>query len=262
MLEIIVIAVIGTALAGIWDLKTTEVPDHLPYAMIVIGILYWLVNALATGVYTNLIISLTVGTILLALGLVMYKKGQWGGADACILASIGYMIPVYDGLFIFPYVMNFALVAVAYTVIYALVIGLLNPRLFSLFAKDARKKIVLITVPFAALAISAGAYLVYNFVFMVPITMLLLFASFITVFFVYAKTVEAHYFIRKIPASKLRKGDVLVKGNWVGLSDSEVHKLRSGKKYVTIKDGVRFVPVFAIALVLTLLFGNLFLLFV
>src|SRR3989338_6766287 len=120
MLEIIVIAVIGTALAGIWDLKTTEVPDHLPYAMIGIGILYWLVNALATGVYTNLIISLTVGTILLALGLVMYKKGEWGGADAWILASIGYMIPVYDGLFIFPYVMNFALVAVAYTVIYAL----------------------------------------------------------------------------------------------------------------------------------------------
>jgi len=46
----------------------------------------------------------------------------------------------------------------------------------------------------------------------------------------------------------------------VGLSDSQVHRLRSSKKYVTIKDGVRFVPVFAITLVVTLLFGNMFLL--
>ena len=259
MLEIIVIAVVGTVLAGIWDLKTTEVPDHLPYAMIGIGIFYWIINGLTTGVYTNLMISLLVGTVLLAIGFVMYKKGQWGGADAWILAAIGYMLPVYDGaLFIFPYIMNFAIVAIAYTVVYALAIGLMNPHLFSLFAKNARKRSWMIVLPLAAFAGSLAVS--YSYSIILPLTIFLAFASFIAVFFVYAKTVENHFFTRKIPVSKLKKGDVLEKGNWVGLSDSQVHRLRSSKKYVTIKDGVRFVPVFAITLVVTLLFGNMFLL--
>ena len=259
MLEIIIIAVVGTALAGLWDLKTTEVPDHLPFVMIGIGVLYWLINAATTGVYTSLIISVSVGTLLLAGGLVMYKKGQWGGADAWILAAVGYMIPVYGGaLFIFPYLMNFALVAIIYTVVYALAIGVMNPHLFGLFAKSARKKAWMIITPIVALLGSVMTYAVYSSVILQPIIFLLAFASFVSVFFIYAKTVEAHYFTRKIPAGKLRKGDVLEKGNWVGLSDSEIHKLKSSKKYVTIKDGVRFVPFFAITLVLTLLYGNLF----
>ena len=44
MLEILIIAVAGSVLAGLWDLKTTEVPDQLPIGMVVIGIAYWILQ--------------------------------------------------------------------------------------------------------------------------------------------------------------------------------------------------------------------------
>ena len=69
---------------------------------------------------------------------------------------------------------------------------------------------------------------------------------------------EKHVFKKKIPTSRLRVGDVLDKGNWVGLTARQIKLLRGRKRYVVIKDGMRFVPVFVIALVLTLLFGNVF----
>ena len=70
--------------------------------------------------------------------------------------------------------------------------------------------------------------------------------------------IERRVFKKKIPTGRLSVGDVLENGNWVGLTERQVRKLKREKRYVVIKDGMRFVPVFAIALVLTLLFGNLF----
>jgi len=48
---------------------------------------------------------------------------------------------------------------------------------------------------------------------------------------------------------------------WRGLTEKEVRKIRRTKKYVVIKDGIRFVPVFPITLVISILFGNIFFLF-
>lgn len=260
MLEIIAIAVFGTVLAGLWDLKTTEVPDQLPYAMIGIGILYWLADAFVTKAYANLVTSLLVGSAILAFGMIMYKKGQWGGADAWIFAAIGYMIPIYDGtLFIFPYIANFAVVAVFYTVVYAIGVGILHPEIFRLAGDEIRKKAKFILLPLAAFIGTSAAYLVTGEIMVLPVALVLGVAFLMAVFFMYAKTVEKNYFTRKIPVGKLRKGDVLQEGNWVGITEKDIAKIRSKHKFVTIKDGVRFVPVFAIALVVTLLFGNVFL---
>src|SRR3990167_4793233 len=143
MIEIIIIlAVAGSIIAGLWDLKTTEVPDPLPIGMVAAGVLFWVANWLLTGDSYSLMISLGVGTALLAAGLLMYRKGQWGGADAWILAAIGYMIPVYRGeLFIVPYLFNFMLVSIAYTVVYSLVIVLLHASVFRHVAKDFAQNI-------------------------------------------------------------------------------------------------------------------------
>lgn len=255
MLEIVILAVIGTALAGIWDLKTTEVPDQLPYAMVGVGILYWLARFLMGGGAYTLLVSLLVGTLLLAVGLLLYKKRQWGGADAWILAAIGYMIPVYGGsLFIIPYLMNFMVVSIVYTVAYALAVGLLNRRVFPYVAKDLRQHAKIIaasTVGVAAVvaALGAPAFLLSR---LVPLIFLLL------VFWRYAVVIERRVFRKKIPVSELKSGDVMEGGKWVGLTEQDVRRIKRSRRFVVIKDGMRFVPVFAIALVLTLLYGNLF----
>ncbi len=259
MIEIMLLAaIIGTAIAGLWDLKTTEVPDRLPYLMIGFGIVFWLVSGIATGDFVPLFYSLVIGSVLLAFGLIMYRKGQWGGADAWILAAIGYMIPFYDGvLFIVPYVMNFIVVSLVYTVIYAIIVGLMNPKSLKLFRKDVAKNVKLLLIAPACLAGIIAAFLATRAYFIFPLIFLFSFLTVMIFFWRYALVLEKNVFRKKIRVSKLKKGDVLEKGNWVGLTEADIRKMKKSS-YVTIKDGVRFVPVFAIALVVTLLCGNLF----
>ena len=255
---IILIALIGSIIAGLWDLRTTEVPDPLPIGMVVIGIVYWVANWLITGDAASLIVSVAVGTALLAAGLLLYKKGQWGGADAWILAAIGYMIPVYNGeLFILPYILNFMVVSIAYTVVYSLVVGMLHAGVFRHVAKDfAQNAKTIAAVPAAVLAVLLIASMYMPVIGLAPT--LLALVVLLVMFWRYATVIEKHVFRKKIPTSKLRKGDVLETGNWIGLTDRQIKRLRRERRYVVIKDGMRFVPVFAIALALTLLYGNLF----
>jgi prepilin signal peptidase PulO-like enzyme (type II secretory pathway) len=75
---------------------------------------------------------------------------------------------------------------------------------------------------------------------------------------IFVKTVEDVAFKKRILVSKLKVGDVLFESKvWEGISEKELKKIKaSGKKFVWIKEGVRFAPVFPLALILTLLYGN------
>lgn len=259
MIEIVLLALAGSALAGIWDLKTTEVPDQLPVGMVVIGIGYWVMNWLINSDAYSLGVSLLIGTVLLAAGMLLYKKGQWGGADAWILAAIGYMIPLYGGeIFIVPYLFNFIIVSIVYTVAYAVIIGLLNPSVFAYVKKDfAKKSKIIISVPAAVfIAILVAATQMPNAAIL--LTRLLPLVILLMLFWRYAAVIEKRVFRKKIPTSMLKVGDVLEKSKWTGLTEADVKKIRKQKRFVVIKEGMRFVPVFPIALALTLLYGNLF----
>ncbi len=257
---IIVLAVLASIISGIWDLFTTEVPDQIPYAMVGSGILYWAYNWLSTGNIQLFSISLFTGTLLLGLGLLMYKKGQWGAADAWVLAGIAYMIPVYNGsVFILPYLMNFVFVALGYVILYALLVGFQNRAIVANgLKKDLNKNSKILTLPPVAIFIAlviASAYnsSALNYWFAAPFSLVIL------VLWRYAKVIENTVFTKKISTKKLRTGDVLEKNIWIGLTSKEIKRLKTSKKYVTVKDGIRFVPVFTITLLLTLLGFNLFL---
>lgn len=260
MIEIIIaIAIIGSVVSGLWDLKTTEVPDPIPIGMVVAGIVFWGANWLIKGDLNSLAVSLAIGTMLLVAGLILYKKGQWGGADAWILAAIGYMIPVYRGeIFIVPYLFNFMIVSIVYTVIYSVVIGFIHASVFSYVKKDfIENKLMLAGIPASALFVLLLASVQFpQAIVLVPGLLPLIIL--LVLFWRYALVIEKHVFKKRIATSKLKVGDVLEKGNWVGLTEKQIHKLRHEKRHVVIKDGMRFVPVFAIALVITLLFGNIF----
>jgi hypothetical protein len=74
----------------------------------------------------------------------------------------------------------------------------------------------------------------------------------------YGKYIEKNLFKRRIPVGKLRAGDVPVGGKWRVLKPAEVRALKKRGGSVWIKEGVRFAPVFVLALILTLAFGDLF----
>lgn len=262
MIEIIIIALAGSIVAGIWDLFTTEVPDEIPYLMITAGIFFWYIISGMNGDLFPLFISLAGGTLLLIFGLVLYHKGKWGGADAWLLAAIAYMIPVYEGqIFILSFILNMVFVSMFYMAIYSVALGIKNKSVFAYFIKDLKKnKLTVAAIPLGFLILSA--VLVFSFadataLFINNLILTFIAVVLLTFFWRYAHAIEGHIFIKRIQSKDLKAGDVLAETNWIGLTEDEIREIRKRKKYVTIKDGVRFVPVFAITLAVTLLWGNM-----
>ena len=64
-------ALIGSTIAGLWDLKTTEVPDDLPIMMVAIGVAYWYFSWITSGNIYPFLVSIILGTTVLAIGLLM-----------------------------------------------------------------------------------------------------------------------------------------------------------------------------------------------
>ncbi|MCD6381373.1 MAG: prepilin peptidase, partial [Candidatus Aenigmarchaeota archaeon] len=106
------IALFGSLIAGLWDLKTTEIPEEIPALMTGFGLFIWFIYALSIGNMYPLFLSVIVGTMFLSIGWVFYRMGQWGDGDAAIMASIGYLVPFFPSipLFSFSFFVNIFIV--------------------------------------------------------------------------------------------------------------------------------------------------------
>lgn len=260
MLEMIFLAVLLSSIAAFWDLLTTEVPDEIPALMISSGVFFWYIRWL-NGDAAAFVYSLLIGTAILAAGLVLYKSGKWGGADAWILAAIFYMVPVVNNrIFLVDYMYNLLIVSSAYTIVYAIILGLLNRNVFRYFLVDLKANARMISVLLMCLA--AGFALIYLYSLPPPFISITIMFTFLLFFWRYAQAIEKKVFTKRIPAGNLKVGDVLQSMIWRGLTYEEVRKIRKQKKYVVIKEGMRFVPVFPITLIVTLFYGNVLFLFI
>lgn len=291
MLEILafVIALLGSSIAAAWDLKTTEIPDWIPHVMIASGLLINGLQSYLLWSYWPLLTSCIVGLGFLGFGFLMYHFGQWGGGDVKILSAIGFLLPTAPSFasasfFSFPfpldifkfsisYLFNVFLFGAVYMLVYALAIALMNKGVISEFTRDvkASSKLIIASSAFLFIAlIAVGIYMTGMFnlhgntlsVFInsaVPLVLT------ISLFFVwkFVKAVENVGFKKRISVRELKVGDVLLESKvWEGITEKELRKLkRSGKRYVIIKEGVRFAPAFPIALLITVLFGDALLLF-
>ncbi|MBI2173146.1 MAG: prepilin peptidase [Candidatus Aenigmarchaeota archaeon] len=259
MFELWIPALIAATAAGLWDLKTTEVPDEIPALMIAAGLFYWAMNAMVFGITGPFVNSVILGTVILALGIFLYKRGQWGAADAWILGSIFYMVP--DFWFFSGYIINFFLVAVAYMIIYSVVLGFRRKGTWKFFVADVRKTWKYIAaIPagfFVVMAVVSAVFSDFTVIISPVFAAVLALISAMAVFWRYGVVVERHVFRKKVSTSHLRPGDVLDKGIWVGLTKEDIKKIRAKKRYVIVKDGIRFVPVFPITLAVTVVFGSL-----
>lgn len=269
---------LGLGAAGYLDLKTTEFPDWLPYALIVYALLVrgafaWLLSDWA--ILTN---SIAIGLVFLGAGLGLYYLRQWGDGDAWLLGALGFLFPDPAGFafrgglpaaggFQFPVALlfNFFLIAFAYLIVYALGLGLRTPHTFQLFSRTLKRKelermlglaigfAIALVIVFAGLGAWERALLPALFgVIGFPLLVLSL-----LLFLRYGRFIEHTVFKRRVPASKLRPGDVPVGARWKVLTEAEVKRLRKQGGYVWIKEGVRFAPVFVLALLATILAGGM-----
>ena len=266
----LIVAFVGSIYAALWDLKTTEIPDEIPHAMIIFALVFYGIQSIIESKYWIFLDSLIAGGIIFALGFIMYYAGQWGGGDAKILAAIIFLIPVANTTLPFPvtYLLNVFIVGAAYMILYSLVLALMNRKIFSAFFVDIKKSKAVLALGsialFATFAIINYLILValsypVNYFSLVGNSLIPLFAAIgLFVIWRFAKAVEDVGFKKKIPISKLRVGDVLIDSKiWEGITEKQLKKVKkSGKRFVWIKEGVRFAPTFPLALAFTLLYGD------
>lgn len=274
------IALVGSAIAGAWDLKTTEIPDVISHLMIVLALAFWSIQSYLLNDYWLIAQSLLVGLSLLGLGFLMYYFGQWGGGDAKILSAVGFLMPsniLGSARLLLPFPVSFLvnvfLLGAVYMIIYALVLSVRNREIIRDFLNNmkASSKNTLIFFSFISVFLFALTYylsLHYGLGIRIAQSAYISLAS--SVLYValislwkFVMSVEKVGFRRSIPVRKLRVGDVLLESRfWEGLTKEQVGKIKkSGKKVITIKDGVRFGPVFVIALLFTVFVGDAIALF-
>jgi len=272
---LLLVAFIGSGLASIHDLKTTEIPDEIPYVMIGIGIVGNLIESYLAWSYWPFLLSIIVGLSFLGVGFLMYFMGQWGGGDAKLLSGIGFLLPQLPPQFkislFFPFPVslffNVFFVGAIYMIVYALTMSIVNKRVWDVFLKDLRansRAILIINFALVAfLFISSIILTRYYHTFLVidamafGIMIILVFSG-LFILWKFVKTVENVGFKKRIPISKLKIGDVPVDYKiWEGITEKELKKIKgSKKKYIWIKEGVRFAPAFPLALAFTILLGD------
>lgn len=279
-------ALIGTAVGGWIDLKTTEVPDIVPMSMAGAGLLLHIANIFLTGSFQGIISAFAVGALYLAIGYIFYYTGMWGEADVLLLAAVGFLIPQplsffnmsgLGGMYPIIFILNTFIVGGVYSAVYTLILAFMRPVVFSNFWKDVvgyRKKmavfLVALTSGFVVLSFGIAWFFNANVppeFMLAQIAFFLPMAFFMIIVYRFALVLDRTVFRMKVPVSKLKEGDVLaedlkLKGGtlsgklFIGLTEEQVEMIRKERKHVDIKEGIRYGPTFFFSLLYTWLFGN------
>lgn len=263
------IALCGSAVASYYDLRTTEVPDEVFHVMILLALPFVLIKILSREFYFHYLMP------LLAFSYLMYKFGQWGGADSVLFAIIVTLVQRAPNAFspklVFPiqfsFTFNIFFIGAVYTVLYAIFEASRNKKFTRAFIGEIsrmKRNFLLIFILFFAILHAIFSY--FNFPLQQALMLSLSFAFTaisLTILFKFLRLVESKIFRKRIPVSKLKIGDMLLeRRELVGITRMELRQIKkSGKKYVWIKTGVRFVPVFFATLLFTVVCGDVLILF-
>lgn len=271
---LVVIGVAGFAYTGYKDLKTTEFPDWVPYGMIAAAVAVKFASAFLINDYSVLSASVINGALLLGIGYILYLVGSWADGDAFALGALGFLFPLRTGLFNATHFLPLPLMLISnvfllggiYMVVYSLVVGVKNPWVFSDLKKDIVKnanRLALALLGIAAFAFGS-TYVMAKSMGIEPSAALLsvpagflVYSAFLLLLWRYVKIIDQKVFIKKIHASKLRYGDIPVVMKQLKMPDPAlIRKLRAKGGYVKIKEGVRFTPVFLMAFLFTVVYGD------
>lgn len=214
------VALTGSAIAGLYDLKTTEIPNRISLTMIITGLL---INSLQSIIELSpvyVLQSLAVGSSFFTLGFLMYLGGQWGGGDAKILTAIGFLIPsltvnssIINAL-PFPILLltNIFIVGAVYIIFYAIGFALTKSYLIKEYIQNLNdKKLPLIGLYSGLLIFTIiTAYILQIFEHIYFLVAMI--TSFIGLILIWEllKIVQNSGFVWEIDTAELEPGDMLL----------------------------------------------------
>ena len=272
MIEVIflgVLAVIWLAFASIQDLREHEVANWIGFSLIVFALgvrfFYSLFLGGGFGFFYQGLIGLA---IFWGIGNLFYYSRMFAGGDAKLMYAMGPILP-----FSLSFITNlksfgmflaiFLIVGGVYGMVWSLVLTFMNLKSFGKeFVKQFKlnKRYVWLGLVFGIVFVALGFIeslfvLLGGLIFVIPY------------FYLYAKAVDEVCMVRRIPVGELTEGDWLyedvllgkkkLKADWEGLEMKDIEEIRRKKKFVTIRYGIPFVPVFLIAFLIWFYFlGN------
>ena len=250
--------------ASAQDLKKREVADWLNFSLLIFVIGFLFFNSLFSGNWNILYQGLFGFAVFFVLANFFYYARFFAGGDAKLMIALGPAITFAGsfkinlelaGLFL----LFFMFIGSFYGIIWTVFLSVKNCRFFKkeLFKNFNENKnrlgvFLLSAFLFFFIGFFYSLFFIISFIFL-----------FIPFAYIYARAVENTCMIKKVDTEKLTEGDwlykdvrvkgKLIKSNWEGLSKKEILFLKENKKFVLIKEGIPFVPVFLLSYIVLLL---------
>ena len=271
------IVLVSLLVASYTDLKTREVPDWLNYCVIAAGIGLRLLFSVYYWDYHFIIEGLVGLCLFVAVGLIMFYAGQWGGGDSKMLMALGAVLGVSFRLdtFIVSFFINLLVSGAIYGLLFSLYLAIKNKKAFRREAQAFVKKYSKYVhgSVLGLLVLTLVSYFTIHDLFLKFLTMaMLVFLLVLVMLWIFVKVVEKACMLQLVNPRVLTEGDwvskevrykgkVLAGPKDLGVSKQQIKhlvKLYSQKKIrkVWLKIGIPFIPSFLIAFVITLMFGN------
>ncbi len=282
----IVIALFGSSIAAYFDVKTTDVPDFIAIYMAIAGVTINAIQSYLTGNNTYIIGSLIVGGIFTAIGALKYYTRLWGGADFLLFGAIGFLIPRMPSTFVtvsapWPYpvtlVFNIMIIGAIYSIIYSVLLAIRTKGYWKLFLNNFRKSrktlILGLILYFGLVFILSGATSIitsipFTFIFIGFLQKFILYFIALIFLTVFLQTIQFDILNKKIRTTHLKEGDVLSEkvilrkkiipaNKIIGLTKEQVKQIKQEKRFIKITQGVPYIPIFPIAIIVTFFFGDI-----
>lgn len=266
--------------ASYTDWQTTEVPDWLTYSGIGFGIGARTSYAMYLSQWDILTTGLIGFGVFFVVGCLLYYTGQWGGGDAKLLMALGALLGLEFALDhnMVAFVFNLMLFGGIYGLVYTLVLAIkhkskVKKQLSKLMKSKEMKTIKVCSYVGCLLFLLLAFFFTGLAKWMMIALAVIVFLSFYLLAF--SKSVEDAALIKRVTPNQLMEGDWILdevkhKGKTIvspkdlGVTIEQITLLQElaakGKvKKITMKQGIPFVPAFAIAYFVTLMVGNFFL---
>jgi Flp pilus assembly protein protease CpaA len=263
---IIVLALIWMIFASIQDWKSKEIANWLNFSLIIFTFAFRFFYSLFNESFAYFYQGIIWFSIFFVIGNLLYYGKMFAGGDARLMYAMGVILPLSPlfsinlKIFSWFFICFFSL-AFLYTMGASVYYTLKNRNKFKKkFAEFFNKYKFLIFISFFL-----GFLLIISSLFFY-IGSILFFGIILMIFpllYIYTKSVDDSSMVRKIPSERLVEGDWLysdigigkkiIKSNWRGLNNKEISLLKRYKKYVRIRDGIAFVPIFLFSFIATII---------
>ncbi len=262
MYEVIVLFVLGLVwiiFASIQDIKSREVANWISFSLIIFALGFRFFYSLFSSDFNFFYQGIFGLGIFFLIGNLLYYSRLFAGGDAKLMIALGAVLPFSNNflinikIFVF-FLLLFLFIGAVYGLIIALVLSIRNFKRFKKDfikrLKDGRRGICLI------MALGLLLMILGFFESLLFIVGVLLFVF--PYLYTYAKAVDNACMVREVKVRNLTEGDWLYKPikigkkliipSWEGLSKKDILAISKKYKKVQIKQGIAFVPVFLIAL--------------